>query len=41
MKKNSSLLISILTIGVLGIMNTEMGIIGILPLIAENFTVED
>mgnify|MGYP001356954202 CR=1 FL=1 len=39
MKKNNSLLILILTIGVFGIMNTEMGIIGILPLIAEEFNV--
>lgn len=39
MKKNSSLLILILTIGVFGIMNTEMGIIGILPLIAQQFNV--
>lgn len=39
LKKNNSLLIMILTIGVFGIMNTEMGIIGILPLIAEEFSV--
>ncbi|GCF94827.1 MFS transporter [Enterococcus florum] len=39
MKKNQRLLILILTIGVFGIMNTEMGIIGILPLIAEEFSV--
>lgn len=39
LKKNTSLLILILTIGVFGIMNTEMGIIGILPLIAQEFDV--
>lgn len=37
--KQSSLLILILTIGVFGIINTEMGVIGILPLIAEHFNV--
>lgn len=39
MKKNSNLLVLILTIGVFGIMNTEMGIIGILPVIAQQFNV--
>ena len=39
MKKNSSLLIFILTFGVFGILNTEMGIVGILPLIASQFDV--
>lgn len=39
MKKNSSLLIFILTFGVFGILNTEMGIVGILPLIARQFDV--
>lgn len=39
MKKNSSLLIFILTLGVFGILNTEMGIVGILPLIADRFDV--
>ena len=34
-----SLLVFILTIGVFGIINTEMGVIGILPLIAEKFHV--
>jgi Arabinose efflux permease len=33
------LLIVILTLGVFGILNTEMGVIGILPLIAEHFHV--
>lgn len=39
MKKNTNILILILTIGVFGIMNTEMGIIGILPLISQEFNV--
>ncbi|MBB1099600.1 MFS transporter [Limosilactobacillus sp. WF-MT5-A] len=39
MKNKSSFLILILTIGVFGIINTEMGIIGILPLIAKVFNV--
>lgn len=39
MNKRSSFLIFILTIGVFGIINTEMGIIGILPLIARVFGV--
>lgn len=39
MKDNKNLLILILTIGVFGIMNTEMGIIGIIPLIAQEFHV--
>lgn len=33
------LLVFILTVGVFGIINTEMGVVGILPLIAENFQV--
>lgn len=37
--KRSSLLIFILTVGVFGIINTEMGVVGILPLIAETFNV--
>ena len=37
--KQSRLLVLILTIGVFGIINTEMGVIGILPLIAEIFNV--
>jgi len=37
--KRSSLLVFILTIGVFGILNTEMGVVGILPLIAETFNV--
>lgn len=39
MKKRNSLLLLILTIGVFGILNTEMGFIGILPDIAEHFNV--
>ncbi|MDR6721662.1 putative MFS family arabinose efflux permease [Paenibacillus amylolyticus] len=39
MLKNNKLLIFILTVGVFGILNTEMGVIGILPTIAENFGV--
>jgi MFS transporter, DHA1 family, inner membrane transport protein len=39
MKKNSNLFILILTLGVFGILNTEMGVVGILPLIAEQFGV--
>ncbi|MEH7086927.1 MFS transporter [Neobacillus drentensis] len=39
MTKKSNLLIFILTIGVFGILNTEMGVIGILPSIAEHFHV--
>jgi predicted MFS family arabinose efflux permease len=35
--KRNNLLIFILTIGVFGILNTEMGIVGILPLIADHF----
>lgn len=37
--KSDALLIFILTAGVFGIINTEMGVIGILPLIAETFHV--
>ncbi|MFP3125609.1 MFS transporter [Ectobacillus funiculus] len=37
MDKRNNLLILILTIGVFGILNTEMGIVGILPLIADHF----
>lgn len=39
MNKGNRLLIIILTIGVFGIINTEMGVIGILPSIAEHFNV--
>lgn len=39
MAKQSNFLIFILTIGVFGILNTEMGVIGILPSIAEHFHV--
>ena len=35
MKEKNNLLIFILTIGVFGIINTEMGVLGILPLLAE------
>lgn len=37
MAKGNKLLIFILTIGVFGILNTEMGVIGILPDIAEQY----
>jgi predicted MFS family arabinose efflux permease len=37
MAKGNNLLIFILTIGVFGILNTEMGVIGILPAIAEQY----
>lgn len=36
---SSKLLVFILTIGVFGIINTEMGVVGIIPLIAERFGV--
>ena len=36
---SGGLLVFILTVGVFGIINTEMGVVGILPLIAENFHV--
>ncbi|MED4227981.1 MFS transporter [Neobacillus cucumis] len=39
MTKRNNLLIFILTVGVFGILNTEMGVIGILPAIAEHFHV--
>ncbi|WP_019879971.1 MFS transporter [Succinispira mobilis] len=39
MKKRNNLIIFILTVGVFGILNTEMGIIGILPFVAEKFQV--
>ena len=39
MKHSKNLLIFILAIGVFGIINTEMGIIGILPDVAEHFEV--
>ncbi|MBS4201348.1 MFS transporter [Bacillus sp. FJAT-49732] len=39
MTKRNNLLIFILTIGVFGILNTEMGVIGILPSIADHFQV--
>ncbi|WP_145018257.1 MFS transporter [Paenibacillus sp. Y412MC10] len=39
MAKRNQLLIFILTIGVFGILNTEMGVIGILPSLAEHFHV--
>lgn len=39
MIKQNNLIIFILTIGVFGILNTEMGVIGILPDIAEHFNV--
>jgi predicted MFS family arabinose efflux permease len=39
MSKQNNLLIVILTIGVFGILTTEMGVIGILPSIAEHFDI--
>ncbi|WP_141501126.1 MFS transporter [Paenibacillus luteus] len=39
MDKKSNLLIFILALGVFGILNTEMGVIGILPLIADYYDV--
>lgn len=39
MAKRNNLLIFILTIGVFGILNTEMGVIGILPDIADHFQI--
>ncbi|CAM4451215.1 MFS transporter [Paenibacillus xylanexedens] len=39
MSKRNKLFIFILTLGVFGILNTEMGVIGILPQIAEQFNV--
>ncbi|MBB3114033.1 putative MFS family arabinose efflux permease [Paenibacillus phyllosphaerae] len=39
MEKQKKILIFILTIGVFGILNTEMGVIGLLPSIAEHFNV--
>lgn len=39
MIKRNNLLIIILTIGVFGILNTEMGVIGLLPSIADHFHV--
>ncbi|WP_100489574.1 MFS transporter [Sporolactobacillus pectinivorans] len=39
MTKRNHLLIFILTIGVFGILNTEMGVIGLLPSIADHFNV--
>lgn len=39
LKSNGNLMIFILTIGVFSIINTEMGVIGILPLLAERFGV--
>lgn len=37
--KRNNLLVYILTLGVFGILNTEMGVIGILPLIADHYQV--
>ena len=37
--KHNKLIIFILTIGVFGILNTEMGFIGLIPMIAEHFNV--
>lgn len=38
-RKYASLQLLILTVGVFGIINTEMGVVGIIPLIAETFNV--
>jgi len=37
--ERNNMLVFILTMGVFGILNTEMGVIGILPLIADNYHV--
>ena len=37
--KHNHLLMLILTLGVFGILNTEMGVVGIIPIIAETFGV--
>jgi len=37
--KKNNLLVFILTVGVFGILNTEMGMIGVLPYMAERFQV--
>lgn len=39
MNKQNNMLIFILTVGVFGILTTEMGVVGILPLIAEHFQI--
>jgi MFS transporter, DHA1 family, inner membrane transport protein len=39
MAKGNNLLIFILTIGVFGLLNTEMGVIGILPAIADQYSI--
>ena len=39
MASQSRFLVLILTIGVFGIINTEMGVVGIIPIIAERFDV--
>ncbi len=39
MKNSKGLLIFILAVGVFGIINTEMGVIGILPDLASHFNV--
>lgn len=39
MKNSKCLLIFILAVGVFGILNTEMGVIGILPALADHFNV--
>jgi len=39
MTKQKNALILILTIGVFGILNTEMGVVGVLPLIADHFNI--
>src|SRR3954453_24080253 len=39
MTRQNNLLIFILTVGVFGILTTEMGVIGILPLLAHHFQI--
>ena len=38
-KNHNSLLMFTLTLGVFGILNTEMGVVGIIPIIADTFGV--
>lgn len=40
-KNHNSLLMFTLTLGVFGILNTEMGVVGIIPIIADTFGVTD
>ena len=38
-KRTNSFIVPILTLGVFGIINTEMGVVGMIPTIAETFGV--